>query len=113
MNLGDADDDQDPLRVTGDNVVPPRPDAVFHNKPPSYPADAARRHHEGIVVVRARVGTAGVPEAVDVVSSSGDASLDRAAREAVQLWRFQPARNKGAAVPFDYEASISFKLDDR
>jgi len=113
VNLGNADEDQGPLSVTGSIVVPPRPDAVFHNKPPGYPAEAARRRHEGTVLVRARVTEAGVPGQVDVVTSSGDASLDRAARDAVQLWRFEPARSNGMPVPFDYDVNIRFSLSDR
>jgi len=113
VNLGNADEDQGPLSVTGSIVVPPRPDAVFHNKPPGYPADAAKRRHEGTVLVRARVTEAGVPGQVDVVTSSGDASLDRAARDAVQLWRFEPARSNGVPVPFDYDVNIRFSLSDR
>ena len=113
VNLGNADEDQEALSVTGKNVVPPRPDAAFHNKPPQYPADAARRGHEGLVLVRARVSEAGVPSSVDIITSSGDSSLDRAARDAVQLWRFTPARNNGIAVPFDYDVSLRFGLNDR
>ena len=113
VNLGNSDEDQEALSVTGDNVVPPRPDAVFRNKPPVYPAAAARRGREGVVHIRARVGTGGVPETVQVVGSSGDASLDRAARDAVELWRFEPARNNGVPVPFDYEVSIAFTKGGR
>ena len=113
VNLGDAEADREALRVTGDNVVPPRPDALFHNKGPAYPIEAARRRHEGEVLLQLRVGTSGVPEAVTVVRSSGDQSLDRAALEAVQLWRFLPARNNGVAVPFDYLQSINFSLTVR
>ncbi len=109
VNLAGADQDQEPLSVTGRDVVPPRPDGV-RNKPPAYPADAARRRAEGTVGLRIHVTEAGTPAWVDVVASSGDASLDRAAREAVALWRFQPARNNGGPVPFDFEYRIRFTL---
>ena len=112
VNLGGADEDLEGLVVTGRNVVPPRPDATIRNKPPGYPADAARRHAEGTVALRVHVAENGTPLAVDVVETSGDASLDRSAREAVALWRFQPAREGGQAVPFDYEMSISFRMGE-
>lgn len=113
VNLGNADEDRDPLLVTGPDVVPPRPDARVHNKPPAYPPDAARRGARGSVGLRVRVTESGVPAWVEVVESSGDASLDRSAQEAVSLWQFQPARNGGAAVPFDYDITIRFTMNGR
>lgn len=113
VNLGNADEDRDPLLVTGPDVVPPRPDARVRNKPPAYPADAARRGARGTVGLRVRVTETGIPAWVEVVESSGDASLDRSAQEAVSLWQFQPARNGGAAVAFDYDIAIRFTMSGR
>ncbi|MBV8914930.1 MAG: energy transducer TonB, partial [Acetobacteraceae bacterium] len=56
---------------------------------------------------------AGMPEQVLVASSSGYEILDRAARNAVLLWRFRPALSGGAPVPFDYVMNIRFSLGDR
>lgn len=112
VNLGGSDEDLEGLTVTGRNVVPPRPDATVRNRPPGYPPDAVRRHAEGTVGLLVHVAENGVPLGVEVIESSGDASLDRSAREAVALWRFQPAREAGAAVPFDYEMSISFRMGE-
>ena len=113
VNLGDSAQDQDDLLVRGTDVVPARPESAFHNKPPAYPAEAARRGAEGTVGLVIHVTEAGTTAWVDVAQSSGDASLDRAAREAVSLWRFQPARAHGAAVPFDYPINIRFTRDTR
>ena len=109
VNLAGAED-QVPLKVSGPDVVPPRPDAVIRNRPPAYPIDAARRRAEGVVGLRIHVTAAGLPAWVDVARSSGDPSLDRAARDAVALWRFQPARNNGAPVPFDFDYNVKFTL---
>lgn len=109
--VGAGAEDREPLQVTGRNVVPPRPDALVRNKPPNYPADAARRGAQGIVVLVIHVTPLGLPAWVDIKSSSGDASLDRAARQAVALWRFEPARQNGVAVAFDYELPVRFTLD--
>ena len=111
VNLSGSDEDRDPLLVTGDNVVPPRPDATIHNRPPSYPADAARRHSQGLVGLLIHVTETGIPAWVDVRVSSGDPSLDDAAREAAALWRFQPARNGNTPVPFDLAYNIHFSLN--
>lgn len=110
VNLGNGDEDQDPLSVRGDNVVPAKPDALVHNKPPIYPIDAVRRHAEGTVGVRIHVMESGTPAYVDVLHSSGDASLDQSVREAVMLWRFQPASDHGMPVPFDYVMNFDFNL---
>lgn len=109
VNLGGAERDQESLLVTGDNVVPPRPDALVRNRPPSYPPDAARRGSQGTVRLLVHITEAGVPSGVEIVFGSGDPSLDRAAVAAVALWRFQPARNNGTPVPFDYSLDIAFR----
>lgn len=113
VNLGNGPQDLDPLTVTGDNIVPPAPDARYRNQPPPYPADAARAGAEGTVQLLVRVSALGVPSAVIVAVSSGHPSLDAAARRAVTLWRFRPARSGGEAVPFDYVLNIRFTLGDR
>lgn len=113
VNLGGAAQDQDPLLVTGPNVVPPRPDATVHNRPPSYPADAGRRGAQGVVRLIIHVTESGAVAWVDVAQSSGDPSLDQAARNAVALWRWQPARQGGVPVPFDYEQTFEFTIGNR
>ena len=110
VNLAGEEQERDSLLVSGDNVVPARVDGLIHNKAPDYPADAARRRVQGMVGLMIRVTESGVPAWVDVVDSSGDASLDRAAREAVSLWRFEPARNKDGPLPFDLLYNIRFTL---
>ena len=111
VNLSGSDEDRDPLLVTGDNVVPPRPDATIHNRAPSYPVEAARQHRQGIVGLMIHVTETGIAAWVDVQVSSGDPSLDDAAREAAALWRFQPAHNGRTPVPFDLAYNIHFSLN--
>lgn len=113
MNLSGADEDRDPMLVTGDHVVPARPDGRVQNKAPAYPPDAARRGSQGLVGLVIHITEDGTPAWVDVRVSSGDPVLDNAARDAVSAWRFQPARAGGAAVPFDYPYNIIFALNGR
>ena len=54
----------------------------------------------------------GLPAWVEVIESSGDGSLDRAARDAVARWRFQPARDGARPLAFDYDFEIRFRLGD-
>lgn len=113
INLGDGPRDLEAVSVRGDNVVPPAPDALFRNKPPVYPAAAARAGAEGTVQLAIHISAAGVPDRITIAQSSGWASLDRAARDAALLWRFRPALAGGAPVPFDYVMNIRFSLGDR
>lgn len=112
VNLGDSDQWMEGLTVTGRGIRPAEPDAAHRNLPPRYPADAARRRAEGTVNLVIHVSARGVPERVSVNSSSGDPSLDRAARDAVRLWRFTPALDGDNPVPFDYAIDIRFVLGD-
>jgi protein TonB len=113
INLGNGPRDLEGLTVRGENVVPPAPDAVFRNKPPAYPQAAAQAGAEGTVQLLIHVSAAGLPDRVLIAQTSGFRSLDRAARDAVQLWRFRPALAGGEPVPFDYVMNIRFSLGDR
>jgi protein TonB len=78
-----------------------------------YPARAARLGHEGTVVLRVHVGTKGAPIAVEVLSSSGHRSLDRAARAAVERWSFSPASRGGRPVAQWIRVPVRFALRSR
>lgn len=110
VNLGNAAENRDGVDVTGQGVIPPSPDSSFRNQPPAYPADAARLHVQGTVSLLIHVSARGLPQDVVVANSSGAASLDRAARNAVLRWRFTPAQLAGNPVPFDYPIDIRFVL---
>ena len=111
VNLGNALRDVDPLTVTGTNVVPAAPDSRYKNAPPHYPAAAARIGAEGTVEVVAHIAPSGQPVSVGVVTSSGNPELDDEAQRAVMRWHFQPARQAGQPVPFDYVIKIRFALN--
>lgn len=113
VNLGNAGEALADLNVTGDNVVPPRPDSRHRNMPPSYPAQAVRQRLEGAVRLLVHVTQDGIPLLVEVAGSSGHPSLDEAARQAVEQWRFNPAVGPSGPVPFDYPLTINFIGDHR
>jgi TonB family protein len=77
-----------------------------------YPADARRSKAEGVVTLHIEVLANGKVGEVNVVQSSGHASLDRAAREAAQYWRFEPAEADGRAVASRFEIRYRFRLVD-
>lgn len=81
---------------------------------PAYPQRALRQRAEGVVLLRVRVGSDGLPLAVDLARSSGHPALDDAARRQVlRHWRFQPAIRDGRAVEAIGLVPVAFRLDLR
>lgn len=64
--------------VFGDQVLPARQDDRFRNREPIYPYDAVARGQHGAVLVVIHISENGFATGVDVVVTSGVASLDRA-----------------------------------
>jgi periplasmic protein TonB len=92
-------------------VTPPRFDAAYLNNPvPAYPALSRRTGEQGRVWLRVFVGPDGSARDVTIQSSSGYARLDRSAKEAVERWKFAPARNGDNAVGAWVLVPISFTL---
>lgn len=79
---------------------------------PYYPMTARRRGLEGRVLLRVRVSPSGVPDVVELAESSGVASLDDAAAEAVRRWRFSPALRDGVAVAALVDIPVRFRLEE-
>jgi bla regulator protein BlaR1 len=88
-----------------------KPVAQFNScSKPEYPAEAYARRVQGTVTLRFLIDTdSSVAEAL-VMKSSGDASLDEAARAAIAKCRFRPAIAGGkparAWVPVQYVWSL-------
>ena len=80
--------------------------------PPTYPARCLRLGIEGRVQLKVLVGENGRVQEATIGKSSGDASLDEAALEAVRKWRFEAARRDGAPVRAWALVPIEFKLID-
>lgn len=62
---------------------------------PNYPADAAAANIQGTVTMRFMVETDGQASASEVVTSSGNTSLDEAARQAIAKCTFTPGTLNG------------------
>lgn len=77
---------------------------------PVYPAAALRRGEEGEVLLRVLINAEGAVDEIALQRSSGNASLDRAAREAVQRARFKPYLEQGKAQPAYVVVPIKFQL---
>lgn len=107
VSLSGTDSPSD-ARSWGDRVLPAAPDAVFHNRPPEYPRDAAMRGEHGIVVILVHISPAGTAAGVDLVRSSGYVLLDSAARQAVMRWQFLPAVKDGQPVASEMTMGFDF-----
>lgn len=78
---------------------------------PRYPRRALRRGEEGTVLVRAEVGSDGVPISVSLVQGSRSRELDRAALDAVRRWRFRPGQVDGRPVVGSVVVPIEFRAE--
>jgi len=93
----------------GANLTEPR----YRETPkPNYPESARRKGREGTVLLRVLVNEEGRAKAIEINKSSGDDALDRAAREAIQGWRFIPARYGEKVVESWIRIPVDFRLAD-
>lgn len=79
---------------------------------PKYPDSARSTGKEGRVLLRVLVDAYGKTKTVEVNLSSGTDALDRAAVDAVQRWRFSPARHGDQPVESWVRIPIDFRLTD-
>lgn len=79
-------------------------------QPPIYPKTALRRKQQGEVWVQALVSPEGNTELVEVVRSSGVASLDASALKAVSGWVFEAAKMDGRPIRAWIEVPVAFEL---
>lgn len=87
----------------------PRP--LAGNPVPAYPRSALRNGHEGDVILNLVVGADGRVMDAQVVERAGthDPAFDRAAIEAANQWRFEPALRDGEAAPATVRLPIEFR----
>jgi TonB family protein len=76
-------------------------------KDPIYPAAAKQAHFSGSVELHFLIAADGTVH--DVKSVKGNAVLATAAIEAVQGWRYKPARLNGAPIETDGSVTLDFK----
>ncbi len=90
-------------------IIPP---GILSRREPSYPEQARRAGIEGTVVLRIAILENGHAGDISVSESSGSSLLDKAAVEAVQLWRFVPAkvRGTGKSIACQTTMPVVFRL---
>ncbi|NTV09470.1 MAG: energy transducer TonB [Zoogloea sp.] len=94
-------------------TTPARFDAAYLNNPaPVYPPLSRRLGEQGKVFLRVQVNPGGLPEEIELKTSSGSSRLDKAALETVRKWRFVPARQGDKPVTEWVLVPIVFKLEE-
>lgn len=92
---------------------PDTPARLLDNRPPTYPAHAARERLEGTTLLRVRITAEGTVAKLDLIATSGHPVLDAAAVSAVRTWRFQPAIQNGHPTATTVRLPVRFALDGR
>jgi TonB family protein len=70
------------------------PPYYLQKYPPSYPALSMRFGEEGVVMVMVLIGSDGVPQQVELQTSSGFDRLDQSALNTVMRWRFYAGQER-------------------
>jgi periplasmic protein TonB len=82
----------------------------LRNPKPSYPNLSRRMSEQGTVLLRVFVTVAGDAVTVELKQSSGFSRLDKAAQDAVQNWKFVPAKKGEQPVAAWVVVPIKFSL---
>jgi TonB family protein len=90
----------------GNGVSPPRP---IYSPDPEFSEEARKAKYQGTVVLTLIVGADGRAHEIEVRRSLG-MGLDEKAIEAVQRWKFEPARKDGLAVAVMVNVEVNFHL---
>lgn len=100
-----------PQEETQPQVTPPDYKVAHLNNPaPDYPPLSRRLREQGDVILRVYVTPEGAPGEIRLHTSSGYPRLDRAAQEAVERWKFVPARRGEDAVGAWVLVTINYVL---
>ena len=90
----------------GPGMTPPR---AIESPQPEYSEKARKAKYQGYCVLSLVVGTDGLPRDIRVVRSLG-MGLDEKSIEAVQKWKFEPARKDGQPVAVRIKVETSFRI---
>ena len=87
-------------------ILPPR---VIHKVAPAYTQEARDAGYEGVLLVSGLIETDGRARMLRVMR--GDVyGLGKMAIEAVEQWRFEPAKKDGKGYPLEIEIEVRFSI---
>lgn len=101
-----------PDRSAGNESTASAAPRYLENAHPVYPAVARSRGYAGTVLLAAEIAANGRVENLTIKKSSGYASLDRSALEAVKRWKFDPGRRMGKPVAMWVDVPVKFVLKE-
>jgi len=87
----------------------PSPPVLIHKGEPKYSSEARKAGLQGSVLVSLVIGADGIPQNVKVLRGLG-LGLDEKAVEAVQGWKFQPAKKAGEPIAIPAQVEVNFRL---
>lgn len=99
-----TDTEQDVAVETYDPPVP------LEKEKPRYPQEALTQGIEGWVTLHYMVSPSGSPYEVEVVDSSGNKSLERAAKRAAKKYQYEPAELNGSPIDAGAATRITFSF---
>ncbi len=92
-------------------ITDPVYDAVYLQNPaPTYPQSARKAGVQGTVTLEVTVTTEGRAKSILIANSSGSSVLDIAAKNAVAVWKFVPAKKGVESVEARVLVPVEFKL---
>ncbi|MGO9087026.1 MAG: energy transducer TonB [Terriglobales bacterium] len=95
-----------PFKV-GHGVSPPR--AILPQHEPAFSEPARKAKYQGVVTLGLVVNQEGLPTKIHIVNPLG-CGLDAKAVEAVETWRFDPAKKDGQPVAASIMVEVDFHL---
>ena len=92
-----------------DANLAPRP-KLMSGAPVTFPAALAAKRENGGAIAELRIAADGTVQTVDILAVSHRACAE-AVRNAVETWRFEPAKQDGLAVKSRWRIAIEFNAD--
>ncbi len=100
----DTDTEQEVAVETYDPPVP------LEKENPRYPREALKQGIEGWVTLHYMVSPSGSPYEIEIVDSSGNKSLEQAAKRAAKKYQYEPAQMNGSPIDAGAATRIIFAL---
>jgi protein TonB len=98
------------VKIWDEAQVDNKPVALFRVKP-VYPQGAMSKSINGRVTIKLLVDRDGTVKTVEVLNAEPEGMFEEATLNAVNQWRFQPAKVKGNPVACWVKTSINFELE--